>query len=371
VLIVANVSWFVVSHRLPIAIGARDAGYDVHVAASPDETTRAFADARIPFHPIPLQRGAAGLRSDVATVRALTALYRTLRPALLHHVTMKPVLFGALAARAAGVRHVISAIAGVGSMFLADGPAARVRVGLVRRLLRAGTSGPGHWFIFQNEADRAEFAAHGIGAPERSVLIPGSGVDLERFRPSPEPAGVPLVVLPARMLGDKGVREFVEAARRLRAAGVAGRFALVGGHDPDNPSAIAVEQLEAWVREGAVEWWGHRADMPDVFRGCSVVCLPSYREGMPKALLEAAAAGRAIVTTDVPGCRDAIDPGGSGLLVPPRDATSLAAALRALLEDAPRREAMGCAGRVRAERDFGVEAVVRATLALYRRCLAA
>ena len=358
------------SHRLPIAIGARDAGYDVHVAASPDETVATITAAGIPFHPISLRRGAAGPGADVATLRSLVALYRELRPTLVHHVTFKPVLFGALAARVAGVPHVVSAIAGVGSMFLASGAAARLRAGTVRQLLRAATSGPGHWFIFQNDADRAEFAALGIGRPDRTVLIPGSGVDLQRFQPSDEPPGLPLVVLPARMLRDKGVAEFVDAARQLRRAGVPARFALVGAQDPDNPSALTREELEAWVREGVVEWWGHRADMPDVYRACHVVCLPSYREGRPKALLEAAAAGRCIVTTDVPGCRECVEPGTSGLLVPPRDASALADALAVLLADPARRAAMGRAARRRAEREFGVEAVVEATLALYRRCLA-
>jgi len=369
VLIVANVSWFFVSHRLPLALGARAAGYDVHVAASPDDSTRLLADAGIPFHPIPLQRGATDIGRDVTTVRALKRLYRELRPALVHHVTLKPVLFGGIAARLAGVPHVVSAIAGMGSMFLAEGTAARARAAIVRRLLRMATGRPGDWFIFQNEADRAEFAANGIGRPGNAVLIAGSGVDLDCFRPSPEPPGVPLVVLPARMIGDKGVREFVAAARALHARGVAARFALVGGEDPDNPSALARPELNALVSEGAVEWWGHRTDMPAVLRESHVVCLPSYREGMPKALLEAAAAGRPVVTTDVPGCRDCVEPGVSGLLVPARDAGALADALAALLADPSRRASMGRAGRARAERDFGIDAVVGDTLALYRRCL--
>jgi glycosyltransferase involved in cell wall biosynthesis len=370
-LIVANVSWFLVSHRLPVAVAAREAGYDVHVAAAPDETSAAIEAAGLTFHPIPLRRGAAGLAADLGTLRALAALYRRLRPALVLHVTMKPVVFGGVAARLAGVPHVIGAVAGMGSMFLAAGPAARARVSLVRRLLRFGAAVPGRWFIFQNDADLAEFAAQGIARPDRAVLIRGSGVDLRRFVPAPEPTGPPVVVLPARMLRDKGVVEFVEAARRLHARGVAARCALVGGADPDNPSAIPPAQLEAWQAEGAVEWWGHRTDMPVVHAQSHVTCLPSYREGMPKALLEAAACGRPIVTTDVPGCRDCVEPGVSGLLVPARDPAALADALEALLGDPARRAAMGRAARARAEREFGIESVVAATLDLFRRCLAA
>ena len=369
ILIVVNAAWFFVSHRLPVAVAARDAGFDVHVAASPDETVAQVEAAGLPFHSVPMRRGLAGLLSDLAGLRALVRLYRRLRPALVHHVTIKPVVLGSIAARVAGVPRVLNAVAGLGSMFLATGATGTARARLVTAVLRQAR-GPGHWYLFQNESDRADFVSRGIAAPTRTFLLPGSGVDLQRFQPTPEPPGTPVVVLPARLLQDKGVTDFVDAARRLRAAGAGVRCVLVGGLDADNPTALAKATVESWVEEGVVEWWGHRADMPAVLADAHVVCLPSYREGMPKALLEAAAAGRPIVATDVPGCRECVRPGETGLLVPVRDPVALAAAIASLLDDPERRRAMGRAGRALAEREFGVERVVAATLDAYRRCLA-
>jgi glycosyltransferase involved in cell wall biosynthesis len=205
----------------------------------------------------------------------------------------------------------------------------------------------------------------------RSVLIRGSGVDLARYTPAPEPEGVPLVVLPARMLRDKGVEEFVAAARMLKQAGVNARFALVGDPDPENPAAISLAQLAAWREEGAVEYWGWRDDMATVFRQAHLVCLPSYREGLPKALIEAAACERALVTCDVPGCREVVSDGDNGLLVPARDSAALARALRRLIEDAGLRRALARRSRERAVAEFSLERVIADTLALYRALLAA
>jgi glycosyltransferase involved in cell wall biosynthesis len=201
-------------------------------------------------------------------------------------------------------------------------------------------------------------------------MIRGSGVDLAQFVDAPMPTGVPVVVFPARLLADKGVFEFVAAARLLRGKGVAARFVLAGLVDAANPTSVTKVQLEAWTAEGVIENWGYRSDMPQVFSSASVVVLPSYREGLPKALLEAAACGRAVVTTDVPGCRDAIDPGVTGLLVPVREVAPLAQAIEQLLLNPARREAMGQAGRRLAEREFDVNAVVDKHLAIYQKLLA-
>ncbi len=369
ILIVANVSWFFVSHRLALAVAIRDAGFDVQVVAAPDETVEECERAGLPFHPLPMQRGHSGLVADLLTVRALTTLYRQLRPAIAHHVTLKPVLYGSLAARLARVPHTVNAVTGRGSMLLAPGLGARFRNRVAHQTLRLVGDRRRSWFLFQNTTDRDEFVYERIVASDRGALIPGSGVDLARYRFQPEPPGVPLVVFPARMLKDKGLVEFVEAARYLRRAGVRARFALVGGLDPANPSAVSSATINAWVAEGAIEWWGRRSDMPEVLAASHLVCLPSYREGMPKALLEAAASGRAIVTTDVPGCRDCVDPGRTGLLVPACDPAALAQALRELLEDPARREHFGRAGRALAEREFGLQLVVDRHLALYRDVL--
>lgn len=369
ILYVANVAWFFASHRLPLALAARRAGYDVQVAAGP-EGAAAILESGLPFHPLNVVRGAASLGSDLELSRSLVRLYRGVAPDIVHHVAMKPVVFGSLAARRVGVPWVVNAVSGMGTLALAIGARARVRRVIVRPLLRAGSNRPRCRVIFQNAVDQAEYVAAGIVSPDRAVLIPGSGVDLDEFRASPQPDGMPLVLLPARVIYDKGVGEFVEAARLLRARGVPARFALAGRLDPHNATAVAVETLDRWVAEGAVEWWGEVGDMPRAYAAAAVVCLPSYREGMPKALLEAAACGRAIVTTDTPGCRDCVEEGRTGLLVPPRDAVALADALQALLADSLLRGQYGAAGRALAERQFDLQLVINRHLALYRSLVA-
>jgi glycosyltransferase involved in cell wall biosynthesis len=202
-------------------------------------------------------------------------------------------------------------------------------------------------------------------APARLSLIRGAGVDLHEFEPAEECDGIPLVVLPARMLWTKGIGEFVTAAERLRAKGVAARFALVGDPDPDNPASVSIEQLETWRRGGAVEWWGRRDDIPQVLAMSHIVCLPSYREGLPKALIEAAAAGKPIVTTDTSGCRDVVRHGDNGLLVPVADAVALAEALSKLIMNRSQREIMGRRGREIAESEFSSEKITSETLCVY------
>jgi len=366
ILFVANDAPFFVSHRLPLALAARDAGYDVIVAAPPHETASATLDsaglARVEYG---LSRSGTSPLEEVRSIFALCRLYRELRPAVVHHVAMKPVLYGSIAARVTGVPRVVNAFAGLGTLFVT----ATMRGAVARRVFlsayRVAAGGSGRRTIFQNEDDKALFVRARAVQASQTVLIRGSGVDLNVFRPAAEPPGLPLVVVPSRMLRDKGIREFVEAAAALRSAGVAARFALVGGVDEGNPSAVSADQLQRWSSAGSVEWWGHRRDMANVLSQASIVCLPSYREGLPKSLIEAAASGRPIVATDVPGCRDVVRDGATGLLVPARDAGALASALRRLIESPDLRATMGRAGRELAESTFGLERVVAATLALY------
>lgn len=364
VLIVVNDAAFFLSHRLLLARGLEAAGYDVHVATPSDDVSPKIAAAGFSFHPFPLTRRGTSPASELKTIVALTRLYRELAPDIVHHVTAKAILYGGIAARVAGVRAVVHAVSGLGYVFISSEPRARVLRRAIRAAYRVATAHPNCAVIFQNDDDRAIFGS--AIRTSNVAMIRGSGVDLDAFAATPLPTGVPLVVLPSRMLWDKGVGEFVEAARLLVKRGVAARFALVGGIDPGNPTAVPRERIDAWVAEGIVEWWGLRADMPDVLASSSIVCLPSYREGMSKALLEACAVGRPIVTSDVPGCRDVIGAGSHGLVVPPRDATALAEALATLLGDRDRRERMGASARATAEAEFGIEAVVAETVAVYR-----
>jgi len=326
-------------------------------------------EAGLRFHPLPLSRAGRNPLRELVAYRSLVALYRARRPDLVHHVTLKSVVYGTAAARRTGVPAVLNAVAGLGSVFLDDSASGRVLRETVLAVYRRAVRHPNMVMLFQNPDDAAAFRRLGLAPAATRATIRGSGVDLHQFAPSPEPTGAPVVLLPARLLRDKGVFEFVAAAERLRAAGSSARFVLVGDID-DNPSAVPRSILEAWARAGVVECWGYRSDMPAVLAEATIVCLPSYREGMPKALLEAAACGRPIVTSDVPGCRDCVTP-DTGILVPAKDFAALADALAALLADQPRRAAMAVAARDLAVREFGVSAVIASTLALYRKLLLA
>jgi glycosyltransferase involved in cell wall biosynthesis len=363
-LFVVNACWFFVSHRLPLALEAIRRGYEVHVAAASDDTVEVLHRHGIHFHRIDFKRRGLGPVGEVRTLLQLTRLYRRLRPALVHHVTIKPVIYGGILARLNRVPAVVHAIPGLGYSFLARGKAGGVLRKFVIRAYRSVFRHPNHAVIFQNPDDYHEFVSRDVVRPQNAVLIPGSGVDLEVFKPVPR-VGTPLVVLPARLLVDKGVCDFVDAAKILRARGVDCRLALVGSIDPGNPSGVSTRQVKEWAEEGAVEVWGHRSDMPAVFAQAHAVCLPSYREGFPRALIEAAACGLPILTTDVPGCRDVVTHGYNGLIVEARSPGRLADAIECLILDQPLRERMGERSRERAVAEFGIDRVVDSTFAVY------
>lgn len=357
--------WYFCSHRLALAVAAREAGFGVVVVTRVREHGEVIRRVGLDLIPFEISRRGLNPFWELGALTRLTALYRREKPDLVHHVAMKPVLYGTLAARVAGVPHIVNALAGMGWLFTSANLMARLIKPLVRlafRFLLRQTS-----VIVQNPDDAALVAGMGLG---RTRLIRGSGVDTELFLPGIEPTGTPLVMLPARMLWDKGVGEFVEAARLLKARGVVACFALVGEPDPENPASVSEAQLAAWHAETAVEWWGQRTNMPQVFARAHIVCLPSYREGLPKALLEAAACGRPIVTTNVPGCREIVRDGDNGLLVPVCDAPALAEALARLIADPDMRRRMGERGRALVVGEFSQERVIVETLAVYREATA-
>lgn len=368
-LYVVTEDWYFVSHRLPLAVAAMQCGMEVHLAANFTGHESALKAAGIRLHPWQLKRGSTNIFSELRALISLWRIFRDVRPRLAHQVAIKPVLYGCLVARLCGRARLVNALGGMGALFVNSGDK--------RSALRSAVLFGFRWLIrqrhsvliLQNEDD-CEFIVRQTGLARDSVrLIKGAGVNLKEFSASAEAGSVPLVVLPARMLRDKGVVEFVEAARLLQQRGSRARFVLVGGLDECNPAALSQRQLEAWVQEGLVEWWGRRNDMPAVYAASSVICLPSYREGLPKALLEAAACRRAIVTTDVPGCREVVKHGKNGLLVPVQDPAALAAALAELIDNPGLRSRMGQAGRKMVAEEFSEESVVQRTLEIYRSLL--
>ena len=366
VLFVVTEDWYFHSHRLTLALEARAAGYIVIVATRCARHASVLREHGLEVVDIPFDRSLRRPDRDFASFRALRRLLHTRRPDLVHAVSLKPILL-ALAA-APDRSRCIAAFTGLGYIFSSRDRRAAVLRSLVRGWLRHLLRGERAWTLVQNADDRTLLAEAGIGSATRTALIAGAGVDLEAYPCVAEPvADPPLVLLPARLLVDKGVYEFVAAARALLATGVAVRCVLVGHHDTDNPGAVATGDLARWQRDGTVEWWGHRDDMAAVYAAASVVCLPSYREGLPKVLLEAGATGRALVTTDVPGCRDVVEHGVTGLLVPARDSDALVSALRALIADAPLRARLAGAMRLRVEQCFDSARIAAETLALYER----
>jgi glycosyltransferase involved in cell wall biosynthesis len=366
IILFSNTSWSLYNFRLVLARDLRQRA-EVILLSPPDEYSPRLEAAGFRWIPFPMSRQGMNPFYELLTIWRLFQLYRREKPDLVHHFTIKCMLYGSLAAWLASVP-AVNTVTGLGYAFAQTDWRGRILNSFVRaayRFVLRGTQ-----VIFQNPDDRAEFVRERLVDSAHATLIRGSGIELSLYNPLPEPDGQPLVLMAARMLRDKGVAEFVEAARRLRTSGLVARFALVGDTDAGNPAAIPHWQLKAWQEEGAVEWWGWRDDMPAVLASAHIVCLPSYyKEGLPRLLLEAAACARPIVTTDTPGCREAVRHGVNGLLVPPRDAAALAESLRTLIVDPDLRVRMGHAGRRMAEEEFNIERVNAATLEVYDKAL--
>ncbi len=363
--------WYFCSHRLPLAMAARADGFEVVVATRVNQDRARITAAGLRLIPLTWSRRGFNPFTELGFIWELIQIYRREKPDVVHHVAIKPVLYGSLAAWFGSVPSVINALGGLGFIFSSRTRMARVLRPLTktafRMLLNVGRS----LLIVQHSDDRRLLVENGMIERSRVRIIRGAGVDVNEFVRLPEPAGVPLVMLASRLLWDKGVGEFVEAARRLLQQGVRARFVIVGQGDPENPASIPDAQLKTWQESGFIEWWGKRSDMAQVLSSAHVVCLPTaYGEGVPKVLLEAAACGRPIVATDVPGCREIVRQGENGLLVPPRDLTALMEAIHRLIGAADVRREMGLRGRVIAETEFSADRVIQETLRLYWELLA-
>jgi glycosyltransferase involved in cell wall biosynthesis len=365
-LFVVNNPAFFLSHRLPIALAAQQAGFDVHVATMDGESVSRIQAYGLTHHVVPMTRSGKNPFQELGTAWALYRLFRRIRPDVVHLVTIKPVLYGGIAARLAGVPGVVSAISGLGFVFMSTGAKATLIRQIVTRLYRIALGHRNSRVVFQNSSDRDVLRNLKAVRDEQIVMIRGSGVDLTEYVAQPEPAPPVVALMVARLLRDKGVMEFVDAARQLRQRGVNVCMRLVGSIDAGNPASVSQADVEAWQQEGIIEALGERRDIAALNAASHIAVLPSYREGLPRSLIEAAACGRAVVTTDVPGCRDAIDPNVTGLLVPSHDATALADAIALLANDAALRQSMGAAGRALAEREFDIDDVSRKHVALYR-----
>ena len=369
-LFVVNDPAFFLSHRLVIARAAMAAGFSVFVATPVGPGIDDIRSEGFTFVPIRLERWGMNPFSEVLALLGLIKAYRKVRPHIVHHVTIKPVLYGSLVARITGVPAVVNAISGLGYIFIAQGCLAAIRKRLIQHVYRFVLRHKNSRVVFQNPDDRDFFISSGLIAPEDYVLIQGSGVDTLKFAPADTAHTIPVVLMVARLLRDKGVYEFVDAARQLKRAGIRVRCIIAGSPATGNPAAVSAVQLEVWRAEGIIELPGHVADMPSLYQKADIVCLPSYREGLPKALIEGASAGKALVATDVPGCREIVRPGRNGYLVSLGDSVGLARALGVLIEDEQLRNRMGEMSRdIILSEGFAEEHVVAKTMQLYRSLL--
>jgi glycosyltransferase involved in cell wall biosynthesis len=370
ILFVVAEDWYFWSHRRPIATAALQNGYDVFVATRVGVCGEKIVEAGFRLIPLRLNRSSYSLFHELRTVSELRSIYRGEKPDIVHHIGLKPILYGSMAALGNRRMQVINAFAGLGYLVSSPSFKARVLKQVLWKAFRFLLNRPNSFLLLQNREDRDLLVSEVGVRPEKTMIIRGSGVDVNDFQAAAEPAGVPVVLLSSRMLWIKGISDFVEAAKLLRARGVNARFVLAGDTDSGSPGAIPREKLQEWQNTGAVEWWGHQQSMSRLLQQATLVCLPSHGgEGVPKALIEAAASERAIVATDVPGCRDIVRHGTNGLLVPPKNPLALADAIAQLLKDAPLRTEMGRLGREIVVSEFSEERVVQETLALYRQLL--
>ncbi len=368
-LFVVNVDWFFVSHRLPIALELLKRGHEVHIATAITDKKAELEQYGFSVSELRLKRASANPFELINSFSQIYSLVKRLQPDILHLVTIKPVLLGGIAARLAAIPAVVFAISGLGAVFLGKGVVSTLRRLIVRQIYGFALRQKRAKIIFQNRDDQKTISSIIPLSEEQIVLVKGSGVDLSIYKQKPLPKGRPVVMLAARFLRDKGVQEFVGAVRFLQKKKDLNlfnpRYVLVGEVDLDNPASFTQRELEAIEAEGNIELWGYRSDMQNVLPQAHIVVLPSYREGFPKVLMEAAACGRAVVTTDVPGCRDAIKNGKTGLLVPVKDSKALALTIEKLLKEPGLVKLMGENGRNMAEVLFDIQQIVTQHMHVY------
>ena len=368
IILVISEDWYFLSHRFELARHLLAAGWDVVIATQINEPADAatIECAGLRLIHLSLERGRLFALGDVGYLWRLIRLYRTERPDVVHHVAMKPVLYGSLAALCTPRLGVVNALAGLGFLFTSSSGVVRGVRAMALMVFRRLFSRAHTLVILQNSEDLSLFRDQ-VGVPAANLrLIRGAGVDVSRYQPVVHgPREIPVVVMVARMLRSKGVGELIEAARQLQREDVRAQIQLVGGIDDKNPNSLSLPELNALKLENAVKWLGHQTNISEIYAKADIAVLPSYREGMPKSLLEAAACGLPIITTDTSGCREVVADGENGYLVPVRNARRLAEALEKLIADPVLRARMGADSRARAEREFRLEVIIKKTLAVY------
>ena len=374
VLLVSNTSWYLYNFRLPLIRDLRERGYRVALVAPHDGYTCLLQAEGFTVHPWLVARSSVNPLKEVHALVDLLRIYRREKPDLVHHFTIKACLYGTIAAKGARVYRVINAVTGLGHVFLGTRRRSRVLRQAIKPLYRAAFKARRSTVVFQNAADQEKLIQLGVTASERARLIHGSGVDIERFRPHEDSSGYfrdPLQILfPSRLIREKGTAELLHACRRLWSEGLAMELLVAGALDSGNRSALSDSELAELQADPRIRCLGHVVEMEELYAASDIVVLPSWREGLSRALVEAAAMERPIITTDVPGCRDVIDHGCSGLLVPLRDARAIELAIRLLIQNQDLARRFGKAARKRVVAEFQVSRVNQSTLQQYDELLA-
>ncbi len=375
VVLFANTEWYLYNFRRSLALALQQRGYEVLLLSPPGPYGVKLRELGLRWEPLPMQRRSLNPIREFILLWRLVVLFRRERPVLVHNFTIKCAVYGSLAARIAGIGARINAVAGMGYVFTSDGLKARALRPIVRGLMRGALGGERARLVLQNADDLELFERTGLAKPENIRLIRGSGVDCQRFDPTGTSLDirhhgkVPCVLLAARLLWDKGIADYIEAARILHAEGRSVRLLLAGDPDPGNPAAIPVEKVQAWAAEGLIDWLGHVDDMAALYARVDIVALPSYREGLPKSLIEAAACGLPLIAADVPGCREVITDGIDGMLVPVRNGVALAKAIARLLDDPALAARLGSSARAKALAEFDERIVIDKTTGVYAELL--
>ena len=361
--------WYFCSHRLPIARKSLAEGFKVVVVTRVNKHRKAIESEGFELAPIEIKRGGVNLFSELKTISTLYSYYKKYNPDIVHHVAIKPVIYGTLVAQFIGSIKIVNAMAGLGYIFISNKKKVKLLRFFIHQLFRFLFRSKNSQLILQNKDDLEYFLKNKLVNNDNVAIIRGSGVNIEQFTFMNEVKDTPIVMLASRMLWDKGVGEFVDAAKILKDKKINARFVLVGENDPENPASIPEGQLNEWHESGVIEYWGEQTKMHEVLPRASIICLPSYREGLPKVLLEAASCSRPIIATDVPGCREIVHNGKNGILVPIKNSNSLANAIKELIDNPEKRKSMGTNGRRLVENEFSEEIVVSQTLKVYQELL--
>jgi len=368
-LFIVSEDWYFVSHRLHLAVSAINAGYSVALLSHYTKHQEKIKLAGVETINWQLNRGSKNLIKEIISIKGVVTTIRQFQPSLIHSVAIKPVLYSGIACKMIGLRNRVFALAGLGFIFTSDKRSAKYLRPIIKYSFKFLFKGDKTRLIVQNPEDQAALSTANIINENNISLIRGSGVNMNLYSFSKIPEGTPIIMLPARMLWDKGIGEFVKVAKILKQSGIKARFVLVGSPDVHNPETINDFQLKNWENDQIIEWWGQKEDMAKMYYQSTIVCLPSYREGLPKSLLEAASCGRPIVTYDVPGCREIVKDGYNGYLVQLKSINGLVQAISQLLNDHKLCVQMGKNGRKLVKKHFSQEQIANETLAVWEEVL--